>query len=64
MIEIIEQGDLNRLKGTLRFACKACGCLFNADREDYTWEYSPREDCGWWSIKCPCCKQYVTRKDD
>ena len=43
-IKIIQNGDLHRLKQTIEFTCKACGCVFEADKEDYTYQYSQRED--------------------
>lgn len=65
-IKIIKNGDLNRLYRTIAFTCKACGCVFEADEEDYTYQYIQREDCemfGWYEIKCPCCDKWVTKKD-
>lgn len=62
-IKIIQNGDLNRLYRTIEFTCNACGCVFEADKEDYTYQYSQREDYGWYEIKCPCCDKWVTKKD-
>lgn len=62
-IKIIQHGDLNRLKHTIEFTCKDCGCVFEADQGDYTFQYSQREDCGWYAIKCPFCDKWVTKKD-
>ena len=60
-IKIIKQGDLNLLKRTLRFECKACGCVFDADKEDYVFQFSQRENENWYETKCPCCGKTVTR---
>ena len=35
MIKIIEPGDLDRLKKIIRFECPDCGCIFEADQQDY-----------------------------
>ena len=59
-IKIIQPGDLDKLKHTIEFTCKTCGCVFEADKEDYTYQYSQREGCGWYEIKCPCCDKLVT----
>lgn len=61
-IKIIQNGDLNRLNHTIEFTCKHCRCVFEADQEDYTFQYSQREDCRWYEIKCPCCDEWVTKK--
>lgn len=34
-IKIIKQGKIKELKGTRRFTCLFCGCVFDADRGDY-----------------------------
>lgn len=63
MVVILKQGDLNRLKRTLRFGCQKCGCVFDADQDEYKSQYSQREMCGWYEIKCPCCESWVTLED-
>ena len=59
-MKIIKQGDLNRLKEIKRFKCKACGCEFEADNTEYKRQYSQRENCGWYEIKCPTCHSWAT----
>lgn len=34
-IKIIKPGKLKNPKGTRRFLCLNCGCVFDADRGDY-----------------------------
>ena len=63
MVVILKQGNLNRLKRTLRFECKKCGCVFDAEQDEYKSQYSQREMCGWYEIKCPCCEGWVTVDD-
>lgn len=52
-MKIIYQGDLSKLKETKRFKCKACGCVFEADKGEYHAEtqYNDVE----FYCKCPCC---------
>ena len=59
-MKIIKQGDLSRLKEIKRFTCKACGCEFEADNTEYRRDYDQRENCGWYTIKCPTCDGWVT----
>lgn len=59
-MKIIKQGDINRLKEIKRFECKSCGCIFEAENAEYKREYSQRDDCGWYAIKCPTCQTWVT----
>ena len=59
-MRIIKQGDLNRLKEIKRFECKACGCEFEADNTEYNHQYSQREMCSWYEIKCPTCGSWAT----
>lgn len=61
-INVIKMGDLSRLKKTEEFSCKECGCVFTADREDYSYQFSQRESTGWLETKCPCCDNFVTKK--
>jgi len=63
-MKIIKQGDLYRLKEIKRFKCKACGCEFEADNTEYRRDYSQRENCGWYAIKCPTCDRWVTTDDE
>jgi len=59
-MRIIKHGDVNKLKQIKRFECKSCGCIFEADNTEYKHEYSQRETCDWYSVKCPTCNKYVT----
>ncbi|MCM1276045.1 MAG: hypothetical protein NC299_11900 [Lachnospiraceae bacterium] len=52
-MEIIKNGDLNRLKRTIRFECNKCGCIFKANTDECTAEQQYNDVyfyCG-----CPCC---------
>lgn len=62
-MKIIQSGDLKRLKKVIRFQCKECGCVFEADCTEYKWQYSQRENVGWYEIKCPTCDNWCTLKD-
>lgn len=54
MIKIIKPGNDKKLKGTRTFICRNCGCIFEADKEDY------RSDTYYNSLyykcTCPYCK--------
>lgn len=54
-LRIIREGDLNKLKRSMQFECQYCGCVFEAERTEYEYEYSQREDCAWYRSVCPTC---------
>ena len=62
-IKIIQPGNLDRLKHTIKFSCRACGCMFEADKDDCTTYYGQREnaDIGWYEIECPICGKWLLR---
>ncbi len=53
-MEIVKQGNPERLKNTKRFECMYCGCQFLADDSEYEigdmWRNLQIYTC-----KCPCC---------
>ena len=63
-MKIIIPGDLKRLNETRQFKCKACGCVFEADKGEYKFQYSQREDLEWYEIRCPTCQRWVQQKKD
>jgi len=63
-MRVIKYGDKNLLKKIRRFKCKACGCEFEADNTEYKHQYSQREMCGWYEIKCPTCDEWVTADEE
>lgn len=64
-MKILKQGDLERLKKSLQFTCKLCGCVFEANDNEYVlvgeeWLNGNIEAV----CNCPCCKENVfTCKD-
>ena len=61
-MKIIKAGDLGRLERTRRFACPACGCVFEAGPSEYRIESDQRNRtiCVHW---CPTCGKTVTTAD-
>lgn len=62
-MKIIKAGDLSRVHRVLRFDCQKCGCVFEANENEYE-----KADC--WAqmhdneeayCKCPCCGNRATR---
>lgn len=50
----MKQGDPKRLRKVCRFHCWSCGCMWEADKGEYTvgpGQYN--EDV--YSMPCPCC---------
>lgn len=52
-MKIIKEGDLNKLKETKKFYCRACGCVFEADNEEYIKEEQQLDVI--FVCECPCC---------
>jgi hypothetical protein len=55
IVEIINQGSLDKLKNVKTLVCKKCGCVFKANKDEYEkyYQYGQIYDgCG---CKCPCC---------
>lgn len=63
-MKIIQKGDLNRLKKIKRFECGQCGCIFEAENTEYKYEFSQRDNYGWYEAHCPTCHRTVTLSDD
>ncbi len=54
---IIVEGDLNRLKEIKRFNCRKCGCIFDAEKEEYKVSSQYNEE--YYSCICPTCGNNV-----
>lgn len=54
---IIIEGDLNRLNKVKRFICRECGCVFEADKTEYTAD-SQYNDI-YYKCTCPTCGNTV-----
>lgn len=56
-MKIIKEGDLNKLKEIKHFECKKCGCIFEAEKDEYKWGNQYNET--YYYCKYPCCHQTV-----
>lgn len=61
VIKIIKPGK--KPDTTERFECSYCGCVFEADEDDYEKEYSWRNDY-YLKIDCPCCGYIIHKSCD
>lgn len=52
-MEIIKEGNLERLEETKTFECKRCGCVFKANKEEYA-ACSQNNDI-YYLCHCPTC---------
>lgn len=50
--KVIKHGDPNKISGLKYFKCDYCGCVFEAEKEDY-WFGDQRDTCYYSS--CPDC---------
>ena len=56
-MKIIEPGIQQDEKGTRRFECKKCRCVFEMDRSEYK-EFLYRKRSEYYAI-CPNCREFV-----
>lgn len=61
-MKIIKEGDLGRLARTRRFACKGCGCVFEAGPSEYRRVISFTENV--YMAICPTCKSAVEMTEE
>ncbi len=53
-MEIIKNGNLDYLKGIVKFKCDRCKCVFKADRGEYR-IYSDYRNDSCYTCDCPTC---------
>ena len=49
---------------TKRFTCSHCGCVFEADEDDYELEFDSLNGCYCYVADCPTCGLTVRKPDD
>ena len=63
-MKIIVNGDSSKAKAIKRFKCNNCGCVFDAEKEEYEIADSlaqQKENLEAYCY-CPCCKHKVWRE--
>lgn len=58
-IKIVKPGKIPDLKKKRRFVCDYCGCVFDADPDDYAEEYDPGHQQYDRFTHCPTCSRIV-----
>lgn len=53
-MEIIVQGNLEKIKQTKEFRCLQCGCVFKANKNEYQYAGSQYNE-SYYSCACPYC---------
>lgn len=53
-MKVIIPGDIERTKRIIRFTCRDCGCVWEAGKDEYTYNFD-QKDGEYSSMKCPCC---------
>lgn len=57
-VKILQQGEIPEYMQTVkRFKCFTCGCVFEADKDEYKTDFQYNEL--FYSSKCPCCGKTV-----
>lgn len=61
-MKIIQDGNLERITKPMRFKCNECGCVFEAEKGEYKYELSGKNE-DMYKCECPYChkKGYVDR---
>lgn len=57
-MKIIQKGNPDAVKRRVRFTCRRCACIFEADFGEYRID---KDDFGfeYWSCECPTCGSTV-----
>ena len=61
-IKIIKPGK--KPDTTERFECSYCGCMFEADEDDYEFEFDSLNGCYCYAADCPTCGLTARKPDD
>lgn len=60
-IKIIKPG---KKPETFRFECPDCGCVFEADEDNYEAVYESLDGCYCYAADCPTCGSKVYKSND
>lgn len=60
-MEIIKQGEIERVEETKMFECKRCGCVFKSDRSEYL--TGNHYNALYYTCTCPTCGKTVYQED-
>lgn len=60
-MKIIKQGNLEKLKQIKRFKCDNCGCVFEAEKDEYRYVCSSRNE-DYYSCICPYCNKETSNE--
>lgn len=58
-MKIIKSGNLKKFNMTIRFECPQCGCLFEADKNEYK-IHDDQRNGPWIEVHCPFYKTRLT----
>ena len=53
-MKIIREGNLENIKNPKKFLCQRCGCIFEAEKDEYK-GHNHYNDIYFYA-ECPCCK--------
>lgn len=58
-MRVLRNGDPAAGRPVVRFNCKKCDALFEAERHEYTIETDRKKGC-YYRARCPCCGEFVS----
>lgn len=61
----IMDGDISKAQAWVKFTCYECGCVFEAERGEYSQRRENKRDGfdRWFFADCPCCKRLVLKQE-
>ena len=59
-MKIIKQGEMEKTTKTVRFECRSCGCIFEANEGEYKYYDAPVAYACEYDAECPCCGKEVS----
>lgn len=62
-MKIIKEGNLDFLKESKEFTCCKCGCIFEAEKDEYAYSGSHYNE-SYYVSTCPCCGTMVYSSDN
>lgn len=61
---ILKHGDTERLRKPRNFKCDACGCIFVAEKQEYTTRQVDYDGSATYEAVCPECQSKAISNDD
>ncbi len=61
-MKIIKAGNINKVNKTRQFTCPECGCIFEADKDEYVFSMDVYGQPDGYYVTCPYCNSHYTEE--